>query len=441
MSDDTKTKFDVVVVGGGLAGLLSSVRIARRIPGLNILLVERHGQLGGRLRSTLDSEWGYGLKSISQELFNYWNQVLTEDSSDPCDLHSFKVRRQQRLGILQAGKVKEMPWRNALTEEGARVIAGAAAARDWSTVEKLWEHQDQESKAAAQALSQTFAGNKRSPSAVVVENISHLWGVPDPWSMQTSAFLNLAQSAQSEPWIGDWQDAINFMISPLQEKNLTVKTNCPIAHIDFDESQELWRIKSESGQFCAPKLIIAAPPWEAFAWLPRSYWPGELAALATKTKPASVVVLSEVIVSCDEDLPDSVLVTAEDVQVQISGSEISYQATLDFELTMQAPDVVKAIRRLKRARAKLCKAYPTLRCEHDHLALVPVGWSQLVTPHDIRYAEKLDGYKFQSARLMFCGDAYGPNLNFDKNVLGSVTSVFDAMTLAHREIHDGSQNY
>ena len=74
-----------------------------------------------------------------------------------------------------------------------------------------------------------------------------------------------------------------------------------------------------------------------------------------KAKPSSAVVISESIVQAPkEDIPDVILVPAESCQIITNQKDsLCFQATLNYELTVQAPAVVKAIKRLKRAQEKL----------------------------------------------------------------------------------------
>src|SRR5690606_976179 len=104
-------------------------------------------------------------------------------------------------------------------------------------------------------------------------------------------------------------------------------------------------LETEKGPVLAGKLIVAQPPWQATAWLPRSCWPGHVLSLASKTKPVSVVVLAETLKQdAPEDLPDVVIVPAEKVQIIRNGvREICFQATIDYELSLQAPAVIKAV--------------------------------------------------------------------------------------------------
>ena len=55
-------KFDVIIAGGGIAGVLAATRINEVNPNARILLLEKEPRLGGRLKSTSkdDNRWGQG---------------------------------------------------------------------------------------------------------------------------------------------------------------------------------------------------------------------------------------------------------------------------------------------------------------------------------------------------------------------------------------------
>ena len=138
--------------------------------------------------------------------------------------------------------------------------------------------------------------------------------------------------------------------------------------------------------------------------------------------------LAQKLIDIEKPLPSTVLVPSEKVQVLIENSEICYQGTLHHEWSLQAPVVVKAVRRLKRARKKLHNSRPDLVTEGEHLALIPSGWTQPTTVSEFKWQEKLAKHDFQSKSLVFCGDAYGCHTQGDLNVIDSVVSGMTALS-------------
>ena len=419
--------FDLVIVGGGLSGILAGARVARECGDKKILLLEKDEQLGGRLRSSEQdgSFHSFGLKAISKEVFNYWNQVQKSDP-DGEDLPHFGFKKVETIGVLAAGAVRELALRDAYSAEGAKAITGGAGVRDWKHVDKLCEAKEKGNKSVTQTFTKAFTGTRKSPSAIVLNHLSRLWGIPDLWNAQADVLLERAEHFKEPLYISNWKAAISALLEPLS--NLTVKTSARVLSATFDEDKKTWQVQSERGAYKAKKLLVAQSIWEATFWLPRSQLPQNLAGLATRTTPTSLVVLSDTVKDPEslKDLCDVLLIPAEGVQVMIHANEVCFQATLDFELTMQAQGVVKAIKRLKRARKKFLAVYPDIALSGNHIALIPVGWAQPVGPRDQRFLEKIKD--FQSEHLMFCGDTYGQSTLGDQNFLSSVTSACEAMT-------------
>lgn len=426
LSESKMEAYDIVIVGGGISGLLACARLAKQTPQRSIAVVEQLPFLGGRLRSSNPekSQWSCGLRQVSQGLLNFWSQVLLE-LDDNLDIHDFGIHEPNRLGILQAGKVREVPLTTAYSDDGARALGGGAAARDWTNVTKLKDLEAKESKALTQAFSHAFPGNRRSPSAVVLEHLSRSWGMPDLWSSQTQAVIDRANDSAAPHYVGNWDDAISQMLALIPTSQVQFKTDCEVLGAEY--TADSWHLKTMQGPMTASTLVVACSPWEANMWLPKSYWPSHLSTLAQRGKPSSLVVLSEVITSESPDLPNTIIVPAENVQVQIDGKDLSFQATLDFEVTLQAPDAVKAVKRLKRASKKFHQMYPDITTVGGHIALIPVAWSNGNTPQDKRLFARLSNKEIQGKNLLFCGDAYGTASDTDQNILSSIATVYEAM--------------
>ena len=418
--------YDIGIAGGGLAGMIMAARLRRLNPDLKILVLEKESFVGGRIRSTSreNGAWASGLKGISEDLYNFWDGIMRENP-EGADLPMFNIKDQNRLGILMAGKTKEVPLSEAFTEKGAKVFAGAAAQRDWKNVEALFDAEKKDLKPISQNFASAFKGNKRSPSAVVLENLARLWGVADLWSCQTKGFLERSRSYQQTNYLGDWNGALKELMKG-SGAEVTIKTDSRI--LASHRTDDVWILDTVSGHYSCKRLVVAQPPWDASSWLNRNDLPPTLTAVVTRSKPSSLVVISDIMTGHEDyDFPDVLLIPAENVQVVIDGAEICFQATLDYELTMQAPAVVKAVKRLKRARKKFLAAYEGVKCEGDYLALIPVGWGHLTQPGERRVASKLSGSDIQKDHLLFCGDAYGAEFNGDQNFIESCNYAYEVV--------------
>jgi hypothetical protein len=152
--------------------------------------------------------------------------------------------------------------------------------------------------------------------------------------------------------------------------------------------------------------------------------------LANKTKPVSIVVLSEQLKKTDVDIPDVIIVPSEKVQIIRNGErDLCFQATIDYEMSLQAPAVVKAVKSLKRARKKLQLLFPDAVSDTDHFALQPIAWAQSPIFSEKRNIDKMRKKGTTANDIAFVGDAYGANFDGDSNIISSIqAAVTDAVT-------------
>jgi glycine/D-amino acid oxidase-like deaminating enzyme len=456
--------FDVIVAGGGIAGVLAAARLAVTRPELKIALLERESFLGGRARST-DGErhsYGYGLNAVSTKLFEFWDQTACAGEGEAASpatafaLEDFLGRRHARLGVLAGNRVVSAAIEEWFTPKGARTLGGLSASRQWAEVETICrkgaaadvdededegsdkdddESTDQGAQKVARAgasaakahpFGHHWSQPRKAPAAVVLEHFGSAFGIPDVWSSAPSALAERAAYHSGRLYAGACDEALASLAErDWFKRSVTVFTGCRV--VNAARSEGGWTVTGDAGTFTAPSLIVAQPPWQATAWLPRTEWPPHVLQIASKTKPVSVVVLSEKLLVAPADLPDVTLVPAERVQIVRNGpDEISFQATIDFEQSLSAPTVVKAVKALKRARKKLLALYPGAATESNHVALQPVAWAQSPAHADRRSQARLGQKAFNTKTLAFCGDAYGPNYDGDANLVGSVVAAVDA---------------
>lgn len=427
MTESNDQIHDIIVAGAGLAGAMAVARLHDKFPQRSIVVLEKENVPGGRLRSTDEGarRWGYGLKAITADLFKAWDQILKQDPEGP-DLPSYLSATCERAGILQANRLTEVGYRDLWTEKGVRAVAGGAAARDWKTMVATRE-KTEKNKKVDHAFGQVWEGTRKSPAGIAMEQLAHAWGIPDLWDASAGTIFTAAETSRQGAYSGKWEDAIQATFArPGLKEQLTLKTDCRVVDAKWDG--DTWVLQTSQGLIKGKVLVVAQSPWDAIGWLPKGHIPDQVIVMANKAKPVSVAVLSETIAS-EHELPEVIFIPSEDVQVWIHDKrEISFQATLDYEITMQAPEVVKAVKRLRRAKKKLQAAFPDLKLEGDHLSLLPVGWSLPPSAGERRWAEKLEKQEFQSPRLVFCGDAYGAGFDGDQNLLTSVHSAVGAVT-------------
>ena len=434
--------YDLIIAGGGPAGVLAALRAAALHKGMRILLLEKEAWLGGRMRSTSEAQhrWGYGFSSINQKTFDFWNHSLQAVPGAP-DLKDFSKHHQLSGGVLAGSKVSEFSMPEWFAPKGARALGGLAAARGWDQVEKMIQRRDVESSADSdsdstdedgpdKAVHQVWKGTRKDPAAVVLEHFAYSVGISDVWNSSSRALMERAPVFSQGRMVGVWEEALEKSLeclgSPNSENSVETVKNCRIVSSQFQQDCGVWTIETERGDFQAKRLIVAQSPWVALDWLAKEYWPTSLMNVLSKTRPTSVVTLTEkvLLAPTNETLNDVLLIPAEQTTAIYNpvASEICYQAVLDFELSLQAPAVVKAVKQLKRASRKLHGAFPDLKTAGEHIALVPVAWALSTAHSDRRFVNKLSK-SFNSPHLMFCGDSYGSSYDAEENFVSSLTNV------------------
>lgn len=414
--------FDIVIAGGGLAGLLSAIRIADQDRTARVAILERAPAIGGRLRNSSTGRAGanYGLDAISPRLFDFCNVTLRLDPECP-DLAEMG-RQDSEFGVMITGKVKTAPLADIASPKGARLLGGLAASKDWKDLREIIPSSEEGDvaveRAGAQAFSNVWLHPRKAAPSVALEYVAAAMGIPDPWDASGLAVSERAQLLAESRFRADWSDVFSPSIGRFQ--NLTLLTSCPI--VDASESEGRWKLLTPKGELLAQKLVVAQPPWDVTTWLPKQYCPTAVLSISSKTKPVSSVVLAQKI-SKDSGLPPFLFIPAEDAVAVLSGDELCLRTTIDFELSLQAPAVMKAVKSLKRAKKKLQLAYPDIVFTSEHLALLPVTWAQSVSHSEKKWIDKIDLAKINKPNLAFCGDSYGPTYNYDENL---VTSVIDA---------------
>lgn len=443
--------YDAVVAGGGLSGILAVARLALMNPQGRYLLLEKEPVLGGRLRTSNPDQrlFGYGLNALSERLFEYLSRSLKADPEGP-DLSTLVSKRQTRLGVLAGQKIAETEITGWFTPQGARVLGGLSAAKGWGEVETICrqgavrgsavddDDESEESEApksrskGAEAKSldqkpQSFAhlwkSTRKVPAAIVLEHFANALGIPDVWGSSATALAERAAFHSSQLYCGPFDAVFDALTGCDWFRNaVTVVTHGRI--VSAKREDDLWEIQAEGLTYHGRTLVVAQPPWQATAWLPKALWPSHVLQVANKTKPVSVVVLTEKVLASDVPLPDVTVIPAERVQMICnSPDEVCFQATIDYELSLQAPAVVKAVKALKRARKKLLQLHPGLVSETGHIALQPIAWAQSPSQSDRKWLDRLSKKPPIAKGLAFVGDAYGESYDGDTNILTSLSHL------------------
>jgi predicted NAD/FAD-dependent oxidoreductase len=411
-------------VGGGVAGLLAAQRLCVARPEFKVLLVEMKSKLGGRLvTGGTAHEFGYGSQAITPKLYEFWNQALKTDP-EADDLPSIMNHRNARAAILMGSKLTELDMADLCNEKGARALGGLAASRQWSDLKTLFESDHK----FDHTLADLWKSPRKSPAPMVLETYSQAFGISNIWEASPGCIAEKASMITSKMFAGDWQSAFDALIGKFVARHqLDIKFDARVIHAEYSQESG-WTLDTAQGEFFGRKIIIAQSPWAASQWIPKALWPSALATIVNKTKPVSTVTLSCPVESGDPSvLPDLIFIPSENCHAYISSKEIVFKTTIDYEMSMVAPDVVKAVKRLKRAHRKFTAATPDLVTGIEHLALLPVTWAQSPNFSERKYLDKLKFNSVQHAHMGFCGDAYGVNLDGDANIIESVVASSEAI--------------
>jgi|GEM_PF-986918 len=325
--------------------------------------------------------------------------------------------------------------------------------------------EEEKHQSANHPFSSLWKMPRQSPATVVLGHYAALLGIPDLWSATPRAIKERAQYHTAKLHYGKWDEALESLLNrAISRGQVTLETGARIVYAELEKvtmepsnkaspeagpaaspaagtgtgpaarseagaEKSQWVVDTSKGSFTGDALLVAMPPWLATPWLPKIHWPTALLTLVSKTKPVSAVVLTETInEKSGHKLPDVLLVPVEGVQVYVTNqTEISFQVTIDFEISHQAPEVVKAVKRLKRARRKILAAYPDVCSQDDRIALIPVGWAQSPTSSETRHIDRLGKQALNKDHLAFCGDAYGASYDGDANIIKSIVAACETL--------------
>ncbi len=422
-SESSKATYQVIIAGAGISGLLVAHRYCLANPDGKVLILEKDSRAGGRL-GTLDGDnRGHGFNAVTPRLYEFWNQAIKHDP-EADDLPTMVSDKQSRTAVLMGQKFSEVPTSLLYSDKGARALGGLAAQRQWNDVKSLFESEERFDKTFAEA----WKAPRKSPATMVLETYAQAFGITNIWDASPGAIAERGGFYTSEPFTGDWTPAFKALTKQFEDSGqMTILNNARVINANHDNDE--WQVETAQGHFFAERLVIAQAPWIAAQWLAKKLWPTQLLTVINKTKPVSLVTLSCPIVSGNtEELAQIIMIPAESVQATVSKREIVFQATIDYEMSLQAPDVVKAVKRLKRAHKKLLAAAQELKTGVERVALVPVGWAQTSSQLERKHLDRLKMDAVQDRHLAFCGDAYGQSLNGDDNLIESVISASEAIS-------------
>lgn len=416
MTTDKEDTVDVIIAGAGLAGLLVAIRLRQAYPDASLLILEKEREAGGRLR-TPDGDytrWGVGLHYVSQDLQEFFSRSFTHDDFGQADRED-----HDSIGILQGKDFREVPSQKLFSEETARILGGHAAAKQWKELSSLWE---EESNSAA--LGKAINLGKKDPFWEVLDALSFPLGIVDIRETTVASLVARSRYFAKGLRVAAWKTGFDTL---LKEHNLMLLCEHGLLEGTFAEGR--WHLRTGKGSFISKALVVAQSPWESISWLQREHCPTSFLSLALKHAPVSLVTLS---LRFKEPVTISsrILLPKDGVQVlKISERELCLQVIIDFETFLDAPGVVSAVKRLKRARKKLCQNLELGDVSDEFLALRPVGWAQDTRAGARKFVEGFDFAQLNQTHLAFCGDSYGPGYDPDQNLIKSLLAACSTISI------------
>ncbi len=366
----------------------------------------------------------FPLFGVTSPLFQFVNQTLRLDPENP-DLESFlPLPQEEEVGIFCGGELYRISRKRLLQESVLKMLAGPQVARQWEELQTLWQPLPTVTPAGeATSVSPKKKLNEKNRAHQALHVLFQLADSASIWGLTEETWPARAQALCELRIRGNWEPALRQLL-PTESETIQVDTDRQV--LRAVRKGGMWQIETSKGMIESQKLIVAQSPWQALEWLDRDEFPSLLFQRASKTQPVSTVLLSEKLTHTDGCVPDLLFLPAQASTMIRSETELTFYTHIEYETSLDAPSVVKAIRRLRRAREKVRQKFPTLVSEGEYVALRTIAST---APHRIvekRICEKIKETVFPKQFLAFCGDAYGDADNPDENIIRSILASVEA---------------
>lgn len=422
---------DVVIVGGGIAGVLTAYRLASLRPGVHIRLVEKAKVLGGRLVATQEHPehgrvWGGGLNGISAKLCEHIKDLYPE-------LGEHMVSNgKNRLSWMTGGKVIDFTSDQVFAEKAWKKLASLSTAKEWeSKVQPLLEVDGEKTSVSYETMKKAAGLKKKAPLTTVLQKWVKPYGMVDILETSQAAFIDAVDKLQNGLHYPDWNRFFDAVCEQdFFRKAVTIEFGSQVYSTQKTEAG--WKVETNQSEIETDCLVVTPPCWTLLDWLEKDNIPTDLLKYILKTKPISAVVLTFHLENLIKEDLDAwhVWVSAEDVIARFThANELVLQVPIDFEKSLDAPLVVKAVKALRRAANKLAKhlELDTFEIDDGHLSLIPAAWSTPNQAADQKLMKKLTRETICASNIFFCGDSYGSSVDAETNLQTSVLAVSDSL--------------
>ena len=422
-------KWDYIIAGGGISGTLCALKLISKKPDAKILMLEKDSRVGGRLRvSDHTQSHGFGLHGVHPNLKDLLFELMKDEKL--CTMDRQPYESPSKIALLAANRITEID-EHPISKSGFRSVGGAAASKNWQEFETNVLNIEETDK----PVSQLWKTSKKSAGVIVMQHLGRLMGIPD--FLATAPQVIKDRLVSFETVKGDWDCLISDIVEALcKHEHFNLLTSAQIMTATFEtEEEDHWKVVSRSGEFLTKNLIVAQPIWSAQKWLKKEYWNQNLLKALTKTTPSSLVTLTTQVVRKDKDFVfpfDTLMIPAESTQAIVeSQHSVVFQVTIDYESSLQAPTVIKAVRQLKRAKKKFNLAMEE-SCEltGEYIALVPTAWAQPTLANQINFYQGEFELYSEKNKLFFVGDSYGESFHGDENCIHSFKQFSNSLNQA-----------
>ncbi|MDD9951313.1 MAG: NAD(P)-binding protein [Zetaproteobacteria bacterium] len=436
---DQLSQVDVCVVGAGLAGVLTALRLAEACPQQKVVIWEQSSRVGGRARTThgKDDLSGVGFSLVTEEMFAFLRRTFQPLLGTEGLTASLAVPVKSAM-VLHQQKFKSLSWSTYFSDVGLRTVSSGEVATIWRRLEQQMMALEVPQRDVP--LAKIWSESKKHPALRAIEQWLHPLGFSGElltWSVR--ALLERLEYSRALSWELSW-DHLDVMLSDLEGSMANLQILRGTKLMKAIPAQTLgWKLVGPELQMDARYLVNATPPALMSDWLEMEWLPRPVMQQAIKVLPVSLVKLSLDLPQLDEswsaEAPNfcpATWILVENVTFQLEGEgKVSFKTWIDFEQSLDAPSVVKAVRRLRRAKEKLLRSLGLVdqgssAQGRERIALVPVGPGHPATSLAARLGAYLElEQSLHGKYISFCGDMLGSSFSPDKNLMTSVVRVCD----------------
>lgn len=418
----TENSFDTAIVGGGISGVLTAIRLKALNPDHTIAIIEKDEYLGGRSR-TGDQEaaiWSYGQSLVSDRFRNFIEENL-DSLASLSDWDKDLLKEVDTSKVLMQSNLKDIPLKELFLESGIQILGGSAALTEW----KVWESKSSPSEPKENAqqpksLAKELSLPRKGALAAILNIVAPLLGITEIWECDIEALKERIATFSEKIWRGDWSVLFLAIQKELGQKKIPIFLKNQV--LSCERTDKEWQLTCEKNVLNCKNLVIAHNPWDCLSWFSKKLLPTPLVGLVSRAKPASLVTLSTTLSDIKKDFPQLAFIAAEKTVAHLENSgQLIFQAPIDYEKSLDAPSVVKAIKRLKRSRNKLLARFEGIESTGEHFALLPIAWSWSLNYKEKKAFQKLESEQLQKKdNLYFVGESYGISANADNNIIESI---------------------